>query len=130
MNFRNKYLLTTVRVLAGLFFIMSGVGGLMFIVSGSSEGVPPNLIPVMQALTDSGIMHMIKVTEIIAGLMLVVGVLPALAAIFVAPICVGAIIVHLCTSPDSVGAAIVLTVANIYFGYAYWDKYKQLFSRK
>lgn len=130
MNFRNKYLLTTLRVLTGLFFIMSGVGGLLAMQSPSLEGIPTHLIPIMQALKDSGIMHMIKVTEIVAGLMLVVGFLPALATIFVAPICVGAIIVHLRTSPDSVGAAVVLTLATIYLGYAYWDKYKQLFVRK
>ncbi len=130
MNFRNKYLLTTLRVLTGLFFIMSGVGGLLAMQSPTLEGIPPQMVPMTQALIATGIFHMIKITEIVAGLMLVTGFLPALAAIFLAPICIGVLVFHARTSPESLPVGIIVTVLNVYFGYAYWDKYKQLFVRK
>ena len=127
MNFRNKHLVTAVRVILGLIFLGSGIAGLM---SGSStQGVPPSLIPIMQALWVSGLFVMIKLTEALAGLMLVIGFLPALAAIFVAPICVGVIVFNANTMPPFVIAGIVISILDIYLGYAYWNKYAPLFSR-
>ena len=130
MNFRNKYLLTTLRVLTGLFFIMSGVGGLMAMQSPTLEGIPAAMVPTMRVLIDTGILQYIKVTEIVAGLMLVTGFLPWLAAIFLAPICLGVLIFNSRISPENLPVGVVVTVLNAYFGYAYWDKYKQLFVRK
>lgn len=130
MNFRNKYLLTTLRVLTGLFFIMSGVGGLMAMQSPGLEGIPAAMVPTMRVLIDTGILPYIKVTEIVAGLMLVTGFLPALGAIFLAPICLGVLIVNARISKENLPVGVIVTLLNVYFGYAYWDKYKQLFGRK
>ncbi len=128
MNFRNKYLVITVRTLLGLMFVMSGIGGLM---SGSSlENVPAPMIPVMKVLFETGLFQMIKVTEIVAGLMLVTGFLPALAAIFLAPICIGVIVFNARMSPQFLPVGIIVSLATSYLGYAYWDKYKALFERK
>jgi uncharacterized membrane protein YphA (DoxX/SURF4 family) len=76
-----------------------------------------------------GIFQMIKTTEIIAGLMLVTGFLPALAAIFVAPICIGIIVFSLNVAPAYVGSGIFVAILTAYMGYAYWDKYKSIFVR-
>ncbi len=128
MNFRNRYLVMTIRILLGLMFLFSGVMGLL---SGKSmKGVPPTMIPTMQALWNSGIFQMIKITEIIAGLMLVIGFLPALAAIFVAPISIGVIVFNSMLMPSFIMAGVVISAFNAYLGYAYWNKYKALFSRK
>ena len=59
MNFRNKYLLTTLRILTGLFFIMSGVGGLMAMQSPTLEGIPAAMVPTMRVLIDTGILQYI-----------------------------------------------------------------------
>ena len=127
MNFRNKYLLITLRTLFGLLLIFSGVSGLM--MGDSTEGVPEALIPITQALQASGIMHMIKVTETIAGIMFLVGFLPALAAIFTAPIGIGIIVFNAMLAPEYILIGIIFSLWNAYFGYAYWDKYRALFKR-
>jgi uncharacterized membrane protein YphA (DoxX/SURF4 family) len=127
MNFRNRYLLITIRTLFGLMMIFSGVMG--FLAGSSMEGVPPDMIPTMQTLWDTGIFQMIKVTEIVAGLMFVTGFLPALAAIFVAPIAVGIIVVTSRIAPSNVISGVIVCLLNAYLGYAYWDKYKALFKR-
>ncbi|MGV8151181.1 MAG: DoxX family protein [Candidatus Woesearchaeota archaeon] len=127
-DFRNKYLLMTLRILTGLFFMFSGVAGLM--AGQSMQGVPEPMIPISKALWDSGIFQMIKVTEIIAGLMLVINFLPALGAIFLAPICVGVIIFNSRLSPQYLPTGIIVTILIAYLGYAYWDKYKALFEMK
>lgn len=128
MNFRNKKLVLAARLLLGLFILFSGVSGLM--AGSSMQGIPEPMIPVMMVLWKTGIFHMIKITEVMVGLMLLAGFLPALAAIFLAPISVGVIVFNACLSPAFLPAGIIVALFNAYLGYAYWDKYKALFDRK
>ena len=126
-NFRNKYLLTTIRIVTGLMFLGSGVSGLM--AGYAMHGVPPAMVPVSQQLWVMGIFQMIKTTEVIAGLMLIFGFLPALAAILLAPICVGIIVFTSHVAPQYMITGIIVSVLVAYLGYAYWDKYRAIFSR-
>lgn len=128
MNFRNRKLVITIRTILGLIFLMSGVTGLLG--GPSAEGIPPPMMAATQALWSMGIFQMIKVTEIVAGLMLVAGFLPALAVIIVTPICVGVIIFNGSVAPAYLISGIIVSVLNAYLAYAYWDKYKALFERK
>ncbi len=130
MDYRNRKLVIAVRVLLGLFLIMSGVGGLMAAANGLEE-IPAPLLPYTKTLIDTGIFHMIKITELVAGIMLVIGLLPALATLFVAPICVGILVFHLSVAPAiaDMWGGLLVTALTIYLGYAYWDKYKALFRK-
>ncbi len=127
MNFRHPRLVITLRVLFGLFILMSGVTGMM--AGAEMNGVPAPIIPASQDLYALGIFQMIKITEIVAGLMLVTGFLPALAAIFIAPIAVGILVFNGNVAPAYVITGLVVCAFEAYFGYAYWDKYKALFQR-
>lgn len=128
MDYRNRKLVIAVRILLGLFLIMSGIGGFWAVAHGL-EGIPAPMLPYMSTLIDTKIFHLIKVTEIVAGLMLVIGFLPALATLFIAPLCVGILVFHLSVAPalSDMWGGLVVAILTIYLGYAYWDKYKQLF---
>lgn len=132
-NFRNKYLVSTVRIFLGLFMLFSGLSGMWMATQDLStidpSMMPPELIPIMQALLDTGIFYMIKITEIVAGAMLVFNFLPALAAIFLAPVFVGVVVYNSMLMPQNLPFGLVFTAFNIYLGYVYWDKYKFLFQR-
>lgn len=128
MNFRNTYLVNTIRILFGLFMVFSGVSGLL--MGPNAEGIPEDMILPTQVLWDTGIFQMIKVTEIVAGMMLVVGFLPWLAAILIAPIAVGIVIVNANMTPQFLFIGVLVCLLNGYLGYVYWDKYKQLFERR
>ncbi len=132
MDFRNKYLLNTIRILLGLFMIFSGVTGFMvaFAPDPTAYGVPAEQLPMNTMLWDIGLFQMIKATEIIAGLMLVIGFLPWLAAIFLAPVAIGVIVVNARIAPAYLPTGIIFAALVIYLGYAYWPKYKALFERK
>ncbi len=127
-SFRNKYLITAVRVILGLFFLLSGVGGFYGATHGW-EGVPAEMIGYTQMLWVTGIFALVKGTEIVAGLLLIVGFRPWLAAIFLAPICIGATTVNALTAPQYIWSALFVTILTAYLGYAYWDKYKVLFQK-
>ena len=99
------------------------------IYTGSTEGIPPDLIEIMSNLQSSGLLYMIKITETIAGAMLVLNFLQALAAIFIAPIAIGIIVFNAMLSPQFVIMGVIVTLLNAYLGYLYWEKYKALFKR-
>jgi putative oxidoreductase len=127
MDFRNKYLVTTIRILLGLMFLFSGITG--FLAGRDAEGIPEPMIAATQTLWDTGIFQMIKTTEIVAGIMLIVGFLPALALLFLAPVCIGIIVVNSMLSPEYLPAGIIVGLLTAYLGYVYWEKYKALFNR-
>ena len=127
MNLRNRYLVVTIRTLLGLIMLLSGVSGLL--MGNSTEGVPPQMVGFTQVFWASGIFQMVKVTEIVAGFMLLVGILPALATLFLAPDVVGIVIVNARLIPSFLWIGAVVFLMTAYLGYAYWDKYKQLFTR-
>ena len=111
----------------GLIMLASGISGLM--MGNSTRGVPANMVAFTQVFWASGIFQMVKVTEIVAGLMLVVGFFPALATLFLAPDVVGIVIVNARLTPSFLWLGVTVFVLTAYLGYAYWDKYKSIFSR-
>jgi len=128
MNFRNRYLVIAIRILLGLVMLASGVSGLM--MGNSTKGVPPNMVAFTQVFWASGIFQMVKVTEVVAGLMLVIGLWPALATLFLAPDVVGIVIVNARLMPSFLWIGVIVFLLTAYLGCAYWDKYKPLFTRK
>ena len=127
MNARHKYLVIAIRTLLGLVMLFSGIFGL--IGGESPQGAPPQLAPMMHVFWASGIMQMVKVTEAVAGLMLVLGFLPWLATLFLAPDVVGIVIVNARMYPPALPIGIAVLVLTAYLGYAYWDRYQALFRR-
>ena len=127
MNFRNRYLVIAVRIVLGLIMLASGISGLL--MGNSAQGVPPKMVAFTQVFWASGIFQMVKVTEIVAGVMLLVGVLPALATLFLAPDVVGIVIVNARLLPSFLWMGAVVFLLTAYLGYAYWDNYRSIFSR-
>ena len=128
MNFRNRKLVLTVRTIFGLFLLLSGLGGLL--QGSSTQGVPTEMIPIMQVLWSTGLLTLIKTTEFVSGLMFLFGFFPALAAIFIAPVGVGIVIFNSLTMPAFAIFGVIVCLFDAYFGYAYWDQYRALFARK
>jgi uncharacterized membrane protein YphA (DoxX/SURF4 family) len=127
MNFRNRYLVIAVRMLLGLIMLASGISGLL--MGHSTQGVPAKMVAFTQVFWASGIFQMVKVTEIVAGFMLLVGIFPPLATLFLAPDVVGILIVNARLMPSFLWIGAVVFVLTAYLGYAYWDKYQAIFSR-
>ena len=127
MNLRNRYFIISIRTLLGLVMLASGISGLL--MGNSTQGVPPQMVAFTQVFWASGIFQMVKVTEIVAGFMLMCGIFPALATLFLAPDVVGIVIVNARLMPSFLWLGAIVFAMTAYLGYAYWDKYEQLFSR-
>jgi len=107
--------------------LASGISGLL--MGNSTQGVPAKMVAFTQVFWASGIFQMVKVTEIVAGFMLLVGIFPALATLFLAPDVVGIVIVNARLMPSFLWLGAVVFVLTAYLGYAYWDRYKSIFAR-
>ena len=127
MNFRNRYLIIAVRILLGLIMLASGISGLL--MGNSAKGVPAQMVTFTQVFWASGILQMVKVTEIVAGFMLLFSIFQPLATLFLAPDVVGIVVVNSRLMPSFLWIGVAVFVLTAYLGYAYWDKYKLIFSR-
>ena len=127
MNLRNHYLVISIRTLLGLVMLASGISGLL--MGNSTQGVPPQMVAFTQVFWASGIFQMVKITEIAAGFMLLFGIFPALATLFLAPDVVGIVIVNGRLMPSFLWLGAIVFVMTAYLGYPYWHKYEQIFSR-
>jgi len=123
----NRKLYLTLRTLFGLFMIFSGVTGLM--AGPNAVNVPEPMAPAFQQLWSMGLMQLIKIAEIIGGLMLTIGFLPALGAIITGTILIGATVFNARVAPMYVITPLILSLLNIAIGYAQWEHYKQLFRK-
>jgi uncharacterized membrane protein YphA (DoxX/SURF4 family) len=130
VNYRNRKLIRTIRIFFGVFMLMSGASGLIMVLSDMMpKDAPPEQMASLKMLWTTGIFQMIKVTEIVAGLMLIFGVLPQLAVLFLAPVGVGIVVVNARIAPPGVIMGLLVCGFLAYLTYAYWDCYRALFRR-
>jgi hypothetical protein len=115
MNFRNRYLVIAIRILLGLIMLASGISGLL--MGNSTQDVPAQMVAFTQVFWASGIFQMVKVTEIVAGFMLLFGIFPALATLFLAPDVVGIVIVNARLMPTFLWLGAIVFVLTAYLGY-------------
>ena len=114
MNFRNRYLIIAVRILLGLIMLASGISGLL--MGNSAKGVPAQMVTFTQVFWASGILQMVKVTEIVAGFMLLFSIFPALATLFLAPDVVGIVVVNSRLMPSFLWIGVAVFVLTAYLG--------------
>ncbi|RYZ90465.1 MAG: DoxX family membrane protein [Proteobacteria bacterium] len=121
------------RVLLGFVMFASGVAGLLNLVP-----VPPDL-PERLVTFNAGLMAMgyfmtlLKLTEIVCGLMLLSGMFVPLALVVLAPVVLNIFLVHAFLAPSGLPLAIILGLLLVYLSFfapPYAPTIRQLFRRK
>ena len=122
----NSKLTMALRLLLGLILLVFGANKFFnFMPMPPMEGPPEEF---MGALAESGYMFpLIALTEIVAGVLLLLNKWKGLALIFAAIISVNIVLFHLALAPAGIGLAAVVAVLNIILMYANWNKFKTLF---
>lgn len=128
---KNK-LLTIARVLLGLIMLLSGVAGLFNLIP-----MPPDL-PERMVTFNTGLaasvyfFPLLKITEIVCGLALIIGWFVPLALVILAPIILNIFMVHAIMAPSGLPVAIILGLLMIYlsfFAKPYSNTIKTLFRK-
>jgi putative oxidoreductase len=119
------------RLALGLIFALFGLNGLMMIITGSGFIPMPPPAPefgeAMGGLFKLGyLMPLVKVLEIIGGVLLLIGVYKRLALILLIPIIVNIVGVHLFLDPSGLPIGILTTALAVYLVSVEWKGFSQL----
>ncbi len=103
------------RILMGLIFTIFGINGLIMIATGSGFIPMPPPSPEMGQVMGGFfaakyLMPLVKILEVLAGLMLLRGCMVNLALILIAPIVVNILGIHLFVDQGGLPMALALTV--------------------
>jgi len=124
-----KIAMIIVRTLMGLLFIF---GAVVFLFNLFTP--PPMDGPIKtfnEGLAASGYFFtLLKITELICGILLVVGRFVPLALVILSPIIVNILMVHLFLDRSGLPVAIFLVLANIFIAYYYRDRFEPLLRAK
>lgn len=118
------------RIIFGLIFFVFGAAGL-FQLMPPPPNLPPDMQMFMEGLAASGyFMILLKLTETICGLMLLLGVFVPLALVILAPVVLNILLVHIFLEHSGLPMALVLFALEIYLAFfvdPYKDIVKQIF---
>lgn len=124
-----KIAVIIVRVLMGLLFVFGAVA--FFLKLGGEPQLEGNMKTFFEGLVASGyFLTLLKITELVCGIALIVGRFVPLTLVILSPIIVNIFFVHLFLDRTGLPVALFLVLANIFLAYAYWDKFKPLLEAK
>lgn len=125
-----KIAIIIVRSLWGLLFVFSAVV-VLFKVPMEQPKLSQDATTFMTGLMATGyFMTLLKVTELICGLLLIVNRWAPLATVILFPISLNILFYHAYLDRGSVGMAIVVILANLFLAYAYRKNYEGLLMAK
>lgn len=123
----------TLRVLFGLLFFASGLAGLLNLVPPPPD-MPQNLKTFMDGMmATTYFMPLLKTTEMVCGLLLMLGQFVPLSLVILAPIVLNIFFVHAFMAPSGLALACIIGAMEIYlafFAEPYASTIRQLFRRK
>ena len=119
-----KWILRIARFLLGLIFIIFGLNGLFTFIP------VPEFHPFMQQLVDSNLIVVVKILEIIGGLLLLSGRYTLVGIIVLGPIVVNIVLYHLLLDPRNMAAGFVNLVLYGIIVVGYWNHLKILLNKK
>lgn len=123
---------TISRYLLGLIFFVFGAAGLFNLIPPPPD-MPEKLQTFMTGMMATGYFFpLLKLTETICGLLLLIGFMPALALVILAPISLNILLVHLFLTPglENLALPLVIVALHVTTAKGYWSLYQPLFNRK
>jgi putative oxidoreductase len=121
-----------VRTFLGLLFVFSSV--VYFLMVMGIVPTPPMEGPMKtfnEGLAASGYFFtLLKITELVCGILLLTGRFVPLALVILAPIIINIFLVHLFIAPEGVWIGIAMILAGIFLAFCYRDAFKPLLTSR
>lgn len=126
-----KIAVIIVRILLGLLYAFSAVVVLFNIKMGEPPEMNENAKTFMTGMMATGyLLTFVKVTELICGLAMIIGIFVPLATVVIFPVSLNILFFHIFTEKADFGMAIIIVLANLFLAYAYREKYKPMLEMK
>jgi uncharacterized membrane protein YphA (DoxX/SURF4 family) len=119
------------RYILGLLFFVFGAAGLFNLIPPPAD-LPQDMLTFMNGMmVTKYFFPFLKLTETICGLLLLLGIAPALALIILAPITLNIVLVHLFLTPgpSNLVVPLVILVLHAISATYYWPVYAPLFMK-
>ncbi len=124
-----KHLPTIARILLGLLFVFGGVTGLFELVEQPEVG--EEAAAFMGAIMDTGYLWpVIKVTEIVCGVLLILGMFVPLALVVLAPVALNILLFHVFLEPSGLVFGFVLLVLGLYTAHQHRESFSGVLKRR
>ena len=124
-----KHLPLMARVLLGLIFAVFGAIGLFELGPEPEMGEEAGAF--MGAVMDTGYLWpVIKVTEIVCGVLLILGLFVPLALVVLAPVALNILLFHLFLAPEGAIIGVVILVLGLYVAHQHRSSFGGVLQRK
>ncbi|WP_158825411.1 DoxX family membrane protein [Mucilaginibacter lacusdianchii] len=124
-----KIAVIIVRILMGLMFLFASVVVLFHLVK---QPAPQGKVKIfMEGMMATGyLMTLIKVTELVCAIALLIGRFAPLATVVLFPITLNIFLYHAFIGPEGLLMAVLLLLGNLFLAYAYRKHYVTLVAPK
>lgn len=119
------------RYILGLIFFIFGLAGLLNLLPQPTD-LPEKMITFMNGMMAAGYFFpLLKGTEAVCGLLLILGFAPALSLVILAPITINIFFVHLFLTPgiQNLVVPLVMVILHVLAAVRYKHLYQPLFSK-
>ena len=122
---------TVARVLLGLMFAVFGLNGFLDFIPPPTTPPPEGAMAFAMALMKTGyMMPLIKGTELLVGVLLLLNRFVPLALVVLAPVLVNIVAFHAFLAPAGVGMLIVIVGLELHLAWSYRSAYRSLLTAR
>ena len=119
------------RLLLGLMFFVFGLNGFLNFISPPKTPPPEAAMAFAGAMMKTGyLFQLVKGTETIVGLLLLLNRFVPLALVVIMPVIVNIVALHAFLAPSGIAAAIVILALELYLAWAYRDAYRSVLAAR
>ncbi len=119
-----------VRILLGALYTFSAIM-VLFNLAPQPELEEGDVKTFMEGLMAAHYLFpLIKVTELVCGIALIIGIFAPLATVIIFPVSLNILLFHAIVEKGDIGASIFIVLANLFLAYAYREKYKPMLAIK
>ena len=127
----SRYVTATIRILLGLAFTTFGLNLFFNFIPQPEAPMPKGAMDFAMALGASGyMMQLIGVTQLIVGVLLLVGRFVPLALALIAPFIVNSVAFHVFLERSGLPMSLVFAVLVAYLAWAYRNAYRPMLAAK
>lgn len=121
---KRRYLPTIARLLMGLGFTVFGLNGFLHFIPQPKGGMPAAAADFAGAMAKTGYMfQLVAGTQVVAGVLLLVGVFVPLALVLIMPVLVNILAFHIFLQPAGIVPGAILMVLELYLALVYRKAY-------
>jgi len=126
-----KHLPTIARVLLGLMFFVFGLNGFLNFIPPPKDGIPEGAMAFSVAMMKTGyLLQLVKGTEVVVGLLLLLNRFVPLALVVLAPVLVNIVAFHVFLAPTGLVLTGVIVALHLYLAWSYRQAYRPMLASR